>query len=281
MSSSNEALAWAWRQSIPKKPLAKLLLIAIAGETTRITGGPFTSEPGLNHLSQLTGMHESAVRRNLTVLTGLGLITRHRSIDEKGRRQRDRYELPVSLVASVPTIQSALDQVAENPLGRERTGTRAHTSDTLFEDETGAPTGTRAQTSTSSTEEQEPKNKNTPPTKRRAPFEDTPEFAAFWTAYPRRVSKGAARVKFQAALNRGIPADRLIDGARRYAESVSGKDPQYIAHPDTWLNQERWEDEYPTVRNVGGRLISADGLSYTGTDGVTRPMPPGGRFRAE
>lgn len=151
MSSSSEALAWAWRQDIPRRPLAKLLLVAIAGETTRIKDGPFTAEPGLARLSRLTGMHESAVRRNLAVLAEAHLLTKHRSADNQGRRARDRYELPVVIAASVPQPKSAPSLTAESPVGREPTGTRAQSQTVPEPDESGAPSGTRAQTSTCST----------------------------------------------------------------------------------------------------------------------------------
>jgi hypothetical protein len=29
----------------------------------------------------------------------------------------------------------------------------------------------------------------------------------------------------------------------RYAKSVEGSDPKFVAHPATWLNGERWDDE--------------------------------------
>jgi hypothetical protein len=68
----------------------------------------------------------------------------------------------------------------------------------------------------------------------------------FWRAYPRRVAKKAA----VAALDRVRRSDevdfpRLLDAVRQYARSVAGKDMQYVAHPATWLNQGRWDDEYP------------------------------------
>ena len=69
-------------------------------------------------------------------------------------------------------------------------------------------------------------------------------FEQFWQAYPRKVGKGKAREAYAKALRITDPAT-LTDQARRYAQSVQGKDQQYVAHPTTWLNQERWEDVYP------------------------------------
>lgn len=71
-------------------------------------------------------------------------------------------------------------------------------------------------------------------------------FAEFWARYPRKVGKGAAlkswrrhrpsralREKIMAALEAAVRCDQwLKDGG------------QYIPNPATWLNQERWDDEY-------------------------------------
>lgn len=70
-------------------------------------------------------------------------------------------------------------------------------------------------------------------------------FDRFWAAYPRKVGKGAAR-KIWTKLN---PSDDLIlkmisSLEKQCSSSQWQKDGgQYIPHPSTWLNQERWDDE--------------------------------------
>jgi hypothetical protein len=91
-----------------------------------------------------------------------------------------------------------------------------------------------------------PKKTHTPARKRageHAPDEHA--FAEFWSAYPRKVAKGAARKAWGKAIKDGAnPAD-IVLGARRYATDPrrSDSDIRYTAHPATWLNQERWADE--------------------------------------
>ena len=71
------------------------------------------------------------------------------------------------------------------------------------------------------------------------------EFEEWWEAVPLKVGKGGAkgaRGAYKAA-RRKADAETLLAGIKRYAASVAGKDPQFIAHPKTWLNQERWLDE--------------------------------------
>lgn len=70
-------------------------------------------------------------------------------------------------------------------------------------------------------------------------------FDEFWTAFPKRVAKQAARRKWETLIRRGVDPDAIIHGAKRYAEEVRGSEPQFIKQPDGWLNAGRWEDEPP------------------------------------
>ncbi len=68
-------------------------------------------------------------------------------------------------------------------------------------------------------------------------------FDQFWSVYPRRVGKRAARKAFDPALKRGLP-DQIIAGAMTYARACERVDEaRYIAHPATRLNGDRWLDE--------------------------------------
>jgi hypothetical protein len=94
-----------------------------------------------------------------------------------------------------------------------------------------------------------------PPTPRRGksapPTDDDPHWSAFWAAYPRKVGKGQARKAWPKATKAADPAD-IIAGANHYAEQRRGQEPQYTAHPATWLNGERWTDQPPPPRNDEG-----------------------------
>ena len=67
-------------------------------------------------------------------------------------------------------------------------------------------------------------------------------FDDFWRVYPRKIGKGAARKAYDRAVKK-LPAHEIQFAAEAYARLVAGKDPKYIPHPTTWLNQERWADE--------------------------------------
>jgi len=69
-------------------------------------------------------------------------------------------------------------------------------------------------------------------------------FETFWEAYPRKVGKGAAKKKFNAAIKK-TTLDAMFSAleAQKQSEQWQRDNGQYIPHPATWLNQERWDDE--------------------------------------
>jgi len=66
-------------------------------------------------------------------------------------------------------------------------------------------------------------------------------FIEFWTIYPRRAQKAKARKAFSDALKK-VPRETILTGAARYRDDPNRK-PQYTAHPASWLNAERWDDD--------------------------------------
>lgn len=68
------------------------------------------------------------------------------------------------------------------------------------------------------------------------------EFDDFWTIYPRREGKGAAKKAWAKAV-KILPASELLPIVRSYSVRVDGTEKRFIPFPATWLNQERWADE--------------------------------------
>lgn len=66
-------------------------------------------------------------------------------------------------------------------------------------------------------------------------------FDDFWNVYPRRAEKAPARKAWSLALRRAS-AKVILAGAQRYRDDPN-RDPAYTAHPATWLNRDRWEDD--------------------------------------
>lgn len=88
-----------------------------------------------------------------------------------------------------------------------------------------------------------------------------------WLHFPRRVGKGAARKAAKGAIAKTSP-ETILSGVKRHAALMAGKDEQYIPHPATWLNQERWLDQPAT-----------NGHDISEQDGPRTPPPryEGGR----
>lgn len=73
-------------------------------------------------------------------------------------------------------------------------------------------------------------------------------FDEFWSEYPRKISKKSAIRKW-TTLKCDKFADEIIRNVKaRNAEEWKGKEMQFIPHPTTFLNQERWKDE-PEIIN--------------------------------
>jgi hypothetical protein len=66
-------------------------------------------------------------------------------------------------------------------------------------------------------------------------------FEVFWSKYPQKVAKGAARTAYEKAVANGASERDIYQGLVRCIEEVF--EAPFIPHPSTWLNQERWLDE--------------------------------------
>jgi hypothetical protein len=75
-------------------------------------------------------------------------------------------------------------------------------------------------------------------------------FVSFWTAYPKRDGanpRKPARDRFRSACKSGADPDAIVAGAvsyRRHCEAKGIVSTPYVAQATTWLNQQRWLDEY-------------------------------------
>jgi hypothetical protein len=79
---------------------------------------------------------------------------------------------------------------------------------------------------------------------------DAHHFDAFWKLYPRKVCrKTALRIWVRDDLDEKL--DLILASVKAHAQSAQWQDRQYIPHPSTWLNGERWEDEAPPEAGNG------------------------------
>lgn len=110
-------------------------------------------------------------------------------------------------------------------------------------------------------------------------------FERLWALYPRarRQGKQTAKRAYMAALKRGVPAERIEAGLRRYADYVTQAqvEDRYVMQAATFFRGARWDDEYSTTAprqqsqraqranpalNYRQRTYTADQLRAMGVD---------------
>ena len=80
-------------------------------------------------------------------------------------------------------------------------------------------------------------------------------FDAFWESYPRKVGKpAAARAWSGIHVNRELQSKIMVAlEDHKKSKQWQKDDGQFIPHPATWLNQERWNDQLTVTKpKVGG-----------------------------
>lgn len=208
---SHYMTALAMRQT-GLKPAAKIVLYWLADHHNSETGRCF---PSLNTLARECEMDVATVKRHLAALESAGLIERHRRTRENGSQASTQYILRMG-----------------EPLAQNAPAPSAKCATPLAQNDTPPNLGNNNL------------GKEHPPT----PQGGRDWFDEFWQEVPRKVAKGNARKAFAKAVKKEHP-QRILDGIKAYAEAMRGKDPQFIAHPATWLNGERWTDEAPQASN--------------------------------
>lgn len=76
---------------------------------------------------------------------------------------------------------------------------------------------------------------------------DRDSFKKFWDLYPRKIGKGAAEkswIKIDPRLE-----SEIMSAVSKQRSCEQWKDPKFIPHPATWLNQRRWEDQLEATAN--------------------------------
>ncbi|MEX0895653.1 MAG: hypothetical protein WDZ94_01795 [Patescibacteria group bacterium] len=82
-------------------------------------------------------------------------------------------------------------------------------------------------------------------------------FEQFWEIYPRKIGKGAAR-KAWLKISKTHQSQTLLDAVSAYAQHPDLPEVQYIPHPSTWLNQERWMDDLSSMGKANATSVAAD-----------------------
>jgi len=166
--------------------------------------------PSRETLAKRARCHVRSVGRAIEELIAVGAIQRFQ------RRDGDGWKSNLYVVKRVVT--GAPEGRAPTPEGRAQ-----------------VPEGSDTGVPLTRTTELEPLN--------REPLNE--KFAQFWSLYPRRVGKTAAKKAFDKAVD-SVGLETVLDGVKRFASDPYLPETKFIPHPSTWLNEGRWDDDpYP------------------------------------
>lgn len=90
--------------------------------------------------------------------------------------------------------------------------------------------------------------------------DDPPGFVEFWNTYPRKEAKKAARKAWNTKGCEAMAHRIVSDVCQRKAANWQDKAPEFIPHPASYINGERWNDPimYPTApKPLTGQLGAA------------------------
>lgn len=190
--------------------------------------------PGISDIAFALRMSDAEVEQLIDKLTGFGLLDNTETGMKPHNWNARQYKSDVS-TERVKRFRKRHETVSETPRARQsRTDTEADTE--------------KKDISVNADDELPPIPEfltRTPKREAEALFDE------WWALVPHKVGKGQARGAYRTALKKTDP-ETLKAGIVRYARDVAGKDTEFIAHPATWLNGERWLDE-PKRKTHGNR----------------------------
>lgn len=206
---------------------AKVVLVAISHRTDDRTHKTIV---GQSTIAAMIGAGGKTVQRALGALEDGGWITRSPRFRKDGPRTSDE-------------ITVKLDQRTDRPQVDMTTGRYDQESDSPRPTDSESPTtGQIVPAYKDGHSEGHSEGNSVPPMSPVLVVLD--RFDDFYSAWPRKVAKPAARKAWDKAIQRADPAT-IIAAAIAYRDNPGIPDTQYIPHASTWLNQDRWNDQLP------------------------------------
>lgn len=76
-------------------------------------------------------------------------------------------------------------------------------------------------------------------------FDKEVHFDIFWKEYPKKINRKKAKDKFFKICKDEENFNKIMNGLKKYKQTPQWKkdNGEFIPHPTTWLNGERWNDE--------------------------------------
>ena len=192
------------------RPATKVVLYWIADHHNSETGDCF---PSINRLAVLCEMSRRSVETHITALEDQGLLKRKAQYRDTGGKTANSYLLELTGTLENSDDAQNLRMVCEKSAHGDTQNLRMNN---LVINNLG--------------------NK---------PNNIDQLFEEFWSYYPRKINKIAAKQSFMTAISKAKP-DVILDGIKAYAESIKhfcNQDMKFVPHARTWLRQERWTNE--------------------------------------
>ena len=218
MSIEISNAVWRTSQSVGR---ARLVLLAIADHQ-----GEIGAWPSIETLARMVNASERSVQRDIAELVALGELIKH----EQAAPSRGQYKSNLYWV-NLPSVSHLISGVTNDDSGV------TELTSGVTESASGVTAGgvlTLTRTITKPLLKDIHQN----------------DFDLFWSSYPLKVGKSAAKTAFAKAMKQ-TDIDTVIAGAIRYTNDPN-RDPAYTKHPATWLNAGCWDDELlPAKLNKG------------------------------
>lgn len=223
-------MTWVWDYS-KAKGIDRLVLLAIADCANDIGAQAW---PSLLTLARKANVSKRTIQRSIEALVLSGELVVDRP---GGGRTSARYRV----------IQSGQDDYRGQVVHSSQNDTVANLTPVTVDPPTvdnlttqGGPVDHRTV--------REPST-NHPGTSSAAPRRDlNREFDQFWDIYPRKVGKPKAKLAFARVVKPQL-LDVVLAGASRYRDDPN-RDPEFTAHPTTWLARAGWDDDPLPRRGV-------------------------------
>ena len=174
-------------------------------------------------LTRICREGKDAIRNAIVELEEAGYIQRRQLHDETGAFSGNEYVIYESPLSGFPST--------ENPLTENPTELNTKLLNT-YNPPIVPPQGETPE---------KPRRRSRKP--KEAPDWKPERFEKFWEAYPKGKSKQAAIRAWDALKPDDSVLHAMALGLMRDMGSDQWKDPHYIPHASTWINQRRWEDE--------------------------------------
>jgi len=206
------------------KGTARLILLSLADHADE----DGVAWPSLSRLAKMANVHVSNISKNLNILIEMGELSRVGTVPSKQGKKGTKYKILIPRTRGVKKAK---------PSG----GAHLNLAEARYEPPLEPSLSLLYREQHQKVADLKANN-----------------FDQFWEQYPKRVGKGAARKAYLKAVQ-NVPHKKIMAGLARY-----NPDPNFICHPSTWLNQERWDDEQDSSYSVKSKNNSAGGGSSRG-----------------